>query len=198
MASMQKNMMFMQKASCMLGLRRAAIASPSIFTPLTALAWQQQVRLQTTKSVTKPLRVLTPEAGQEELARQRLRRPVAPHLAIYKFQVHSVSSAMERNTGLLLAGSLYLFSTSYLVAPWLGWDLSSATLVAAFGALPLAAKLALKFSIAWPFTFHLFNGIRYLVASTGRTLENRSQIVKVAWAVIGSSAVAAVGLVAYF
>lgn len=156
------------------------------------------IRMQTTKPTTTPSKVLKPEADQEILARQRLRRPVAPHLAIYKWQVHSVSSAMERNTGLLLAGGLYLFSTSYLVAPWLGWDLSSATLVAAFGALPLAAKVMLKFSVAWSFTFHFFNGIRYLATSTGRTLNSKAEIVKIAWAVIGSSAVAAVGLVAYF
>lgn len=144
------------------------------------------------------MKALKPEAGQEILARQRLRRPVAPHLAIYKWQVHSVSSAMERNTGLLLAGGLYLFSTSYLVAPWLGWDLSSATLVAAFGALPVAAKIFLKFSVAWSFTFHLFNGVRYLATTTGRTLSSKPQIIKLAWAVIGSSALTAVGLVAYF
>lgn len=154
--------------------------------------------MQTTKPITTPLRVIKPESAQEELARQRLRRPVAPHLSIYKWQVHSVSSAMERNTGLLLAGGLYLFSTSYLVAPWLGWDLSSAALVAAFGALPMAAKVVLKFSVAWPFTFHLFNGIRYLISSTGRTLDSKPQFIKIAWAVVGSSALAAVGLVAYF
>lgn len=154
--------------------------------------------MQTTKPTTTPLKVNTPEFAQQELARQRLRRPVAPHLAIYKWQVHSVSSAMERNTGLLLAGGLYLFGTSYLLAPMLGWEMSSATLVAAFGALPVAAKVALKFCVAWPFTFHLFNGVRYLAAATARTLNTRAQIIKIAWTVIGSSAVAAVGLVAYF
>ncbi|KAE8369298.1 putative cytochrome b subunit of succinate dehydrogenase [Aspergillus caelatus] len=153
--------------------------------------------MQTTKPITTPLKVIKPESAQEELTRQRLRRPVAPHLSIYKWQVHSVSSAMERNTGILLAGGLYLFGTSYLVAPWLGWDLSSAALVAAFGALPVAAKVALKFFVAWPFTFHLFNGIRYLATTTGRTLDSKSQFIKIAWAVVGSSALAAAGLVAY-
>lgn len=152
--------------------------------------------MQTTKS-TSPLKVLTPEHAHAELARQRLRRPVAPHLAIYKWQVHSVSSALERNTGLLFAGSLYLFGTCYLAAPWLGVDLSSAALVAALSALPVAAKLILKFSVAWPFTFHVLNGIRYLASSTGRTLNSKAQIVKIAWAVVGSSALAALGLVVY-
>ncbi|KAJ5589251.1 hypothetical protein N7537_011929 [Penicillium hordei] len=214
--SIQKNMMLIQKASSMLGLRRAAVVSPST-RPIMGLVWQQQVRydmqkiergyvltnptlasrMQTTKPVTTPLRVIKPEFAQEELVRQRLRRPVAPHLAIYKWQVHSVSSAMERNTGLLLAGGLYLFGTSYLIAPWLGWDLSSAALVAAFGSLSVATKVILKFFVAWPFTFHLFNGIRYIISTTGYTLDSKSQFIKIAWAVVGSSALAAVGLVAY-
>ncbi|GFF68310.1 hypothetical protein CNMCM6936_001271 [Aspergillus lentulus] len=196
--SIQKSMMLMQKTSPMLAVRRAAVAFPSnTFTPIIGLARQQHMRMQTTKPVTTPLRVIKPESAQEELARQRLRRPVAPHLSIYKWQVHSVSSALERNTGLLLAGSLYLFGTSYLVAPWLGLDLSSAALVAAFGSLPVVAKVLIKLAVAWPFTFHLFNGIRYVVSSTGYTLNSRSQFIKIAWAVVGSSALAAVGLVAY-
>ncbi|KAF7162013.1 hypothetical protein CNMCM5623_007384 [Aspergillus felis] len=188
--SIQKNMMLMQKV----------YAAPQLHPYLLHLSWAwhgKQVRMQTTKTIITPLRVIKPESAQEELARQRLQRPVAPHLSIYKWQVHSVSSAMERNTGLLLAGGLYLFGTSYLVAPWLGWDLSSAALIAAFSSLPVAAKVILKLSIAWPFTFHLFNGIRYIISSTGYTLNSRSQFIKIAWAVVGSSALAAVGLVAY-
>ncbi|KAB8077457.1 putative cytochrome b subunit of succinate dehydrogenase [Aspergillus leporis] len=172
----------------MFAVRRAAVAFPSnTFTPIIGLARQQHMRMQTTKPVTTPLRVIKPESAQEELARQRLWRPVAPHLSIYKWQVHSVSSALD----------LYLFGTSYLVAPWLGLDLSSASLVAAFGSLPVVAKVLLKSAVAWPFTFHLFDSIRYVVSSTGYTLNSRSQFIKIAWAVVGSSALAAVGLVAY-
>ncbi|RJE21385.1 hypothetical protein PHISCL_06289 [Aspergillus sclerotialis] len=152
-------------------------------------------RMQTTKPTLKVMKV---ESGEQELARQRLQRPVAPHLSIYKGQVHSVSSALERNTGLFFAGGLYLFGTSYLVAPWFGCDLSSATIAAAFGALPLAAKVAVKFCVAWPFTFHVFNSIRYIAKSTGRTFDSARQMIKIAWAVVGTSALTAVGLVAYF
>lgn len=152
-------------------------------------------RTQTTKQTLKVMKV---ESGQQELARQRLQRPVAPHLSIYKWQVHSVSSALERNTGILFAGGLYLFGTSYLVAPWFGWDLSSPVIVAAFGALPLAAKVAVKLCVAWPFSFHVFNGIRYITTSTGSTLQSKAQMITIAWAVVGTSALAAVGLVAYF
>ncbi|PYH91810.1 hypothetical protein BO71DRAFT_432491 [Aspergillus ellipticus CBS 707.79] len=99
-------------------------------------------------------------------------------------QINSVSSALERNTGLLFSGSLYLFATSYLLAPYLGWDLSSTTLVAAVAGLPVAAKLALKFAVAWPFTFHVVNGIRYLVTSGAGTIGSRRQIVGMVWGVV--------------
>ncbi|KAL5333209.1 hypothetical protein BJX70DRAFT_381763 [Aspergillus crustosus] len=141
----------------------------------------------------------TPDQGQGLLAQQRLRRPVAPHLSIYKFQVHSVSSAMERNTGLLFSGPLYLFATSYLFAPYLGWDLSSDAVVAAVAGLPVAVKVGLKFALAWPFTFHVINGVRYVVTAFGtQTLRSREQAVRIAWGVVGVSFVSAVGVVAYY
>ncbi|KAJ5495516.1 hypothetical protein N7539_000632 [Penicillium diatomitis] len=195
--SIQKNVMLASKVSSMLGLRRAAAASPPLTRPIVGMVWQQQARTQMTKPGTIQLKVNKPADGLRELERQRLQRPVAPHLAIYKWQVHSVSSAMERNTGLLLSGGLYLFAASYMVAPWLGSDLSSATLAASFGALPVAAKLGMKFFFAWPFTFHAFNGIRYVVSSAGYTLTSKQQIVKIAWGVVASSALAAIGLVAW-
>ncbi|PYI09957.1 hypothetical protein BO78DRAFT_361758 [Aspergillus sclerotiicarbonarius CBS 121057] len=192
-ATLQRNALLLQKAS-LSGLRRGAVSSPSVF-PLAGAAWQQ---VSSRSTQTKPaVTVMTPEAAQQNLARQRLQRPVAPHLGIYKWQVHSVSSAMERNTGILMSGGLYLFATAYLASPYLGWDLSSTALVTAFGALPLAAKVGIKFLVAWPFTFHLFGGVRYLATATARTLDNKAQFIKIAWAVVGTSAVAAAGLAVY-
>lgn len=97
---------------------------------------------------------------------------------------------------MLFAGGIYLYGTAYLAAPLLGWDLSSASLVAAFGGLPLAVKMAAKFCVAWPFTFHCLNGVRYLATSTGKTLSDKRVVVKIAWGVIGLSLLSAVGLVA--
>lgn len=104
---------------------------------------------------------------------------------------------MERLTGMFFAGGLYLYGTAYLAAPLMGWDLSSASLVAAFGGLPVAVKLAAKFCVAWPFTFHFLSGIRYIATSTGKTLNNKQVVIKIAWGVIGLSALSAVGLVAF-
>ncbi|PWY70507.1 cytochrome b560 subunit of succinate dehydrogenase [Aspergillus heteromorphus CBS 117.55] len=169
---------------------------------LAVLARQQQLQQQQLRWTTTNRKIQitpqTPAQAQALLAQQRLRRPVSPHLQIYKWQVNSVSSALERNTGILFSGGLYLFATSYLIAPYLGWDLSSTTLVAAVAGLPVVAKLALKFAIAWPFTFHVVNGVRYLATSGARTIASKGQIVGVAWGVVGVSFLGAVGLVAFY
>ncbi|EFW20928.1 succinate dehydrogenase cytochrome b560 subunit [Coccidioides posadasii str. Silveira] len=138
--------------------------------------------------------VRTPQDGQRILAAQRLNRPVSPHLSIYKFQITSVVSSLERLTGMMLSGGLYLFGTAYVVSPYLGWDLSSASLAAAFGALPFATKAAAKFSIAWPFLFHCLNGTKYMVWSWGKLLNNKAVIqaglVTVGTATAGAAALA--------
>ncbi|PYI08870.1 cytochrome b560 subunit of succinate dehydrogenase [Aspergillus sclerotiicarbonarius CBS 121057] len=159
----------------------------------------QQLRWNTSTPTPKyQITPQTPQQGQALLANQRLHRPVAPHLQIYKWQVNSVSSAMERNTGLLFSGGLYLFATSYLAAPYLGWDLSSTSLVAAAAALPVAVKFALKFAVAWPFTFHIIAGIRYVATSGAKTLDSKRQFVRIAWGVVGASFVSALGLVCFY
>lgn len=80
------------------------------------------------------------------LAHQRLSRPVAPHLGIYKWQITSVLSISTRLTGLLLSGLFYAFGAAYLVVPWLGlgWDLSSAGIVAAVHGWPGWVKGGLR------------------------------------------------------
>lgn len=130
------------------------------------------------------------------LAEQRTHRPVSPHLGIYKPQVTWIPSAMNRITGSILSGGLYLFGFAYLVAPALGWHLESASMAAAVAAWPIAAKVATKFLLAWPFTFHSFNGLRHLAWDTGSTMTNK-QVIVTGWTVIGISFVTALGLTFY-
>lgn len=59
----------------------------------------------------------------------------------------------------------------------------------------MAAKVAAKFAIALPFTFHSFNGMRHLVWDTGRNLTNLA-VQRTGWAVVGASVVSA-GVLAY-
>lgn len=95
----------------------------------------------------------------------------------------------------MLSGAFYVFGFSYLVAPLFGWHLESGTLAAAFGSLPLLAKVGLKYFAALPFTFHSFNGIRHLVWDTGRELSNK-QVQVTGWTVVGLSIFTS-GILAY-
>lgn len=103
---------------------------------------------------------------------------------------------MNRVTGSILSGGLYIFGFAYLVAPAFGWHLESATMAATVAAWPVAAKVATKFLIAWPFTFHSFNGLRHLTWDLGAVLTNK-QVIVTGWTVIALSFVTALGLTFY-
>ncbi|KAH7254061.1 uncharacterized protein BKA55DRAFT_642936 [Fusarium redolens] len=107
--------------------------------------------------------------GHDILVKQRLSRPVTPNLTIYKIgQVWFSASAWTRITGISVGGTAYLTLSAHAVAPYLGMGFDSAALVSTFGALPFAAKAAIKFGLlGFPFTYHFINGIRHLVFDLG-------------------------------
>ncbi len=114
---------------------------------------------------------------------------MSPHLEIYdKQQTYFGGSAWQRITGSAFSGSLYVFATAYLAAPVLGWHLESASLAAAFGALPFAVKGAVKFLAAWPFVFHAINGVRHLTFDMAVGFH-RQTIIKTGWYLWGASIV---------
>jgi succinate dehydrogenase (ubiquinone) cytochrome b560 subunit len=119
---------------------------------------------------------MKPAEGQQILAEQRKKRPVSPHLAIYRMQINYFTSPLNRITGSILSGGLYCFGAAYLVSPLFGWHLDTATLVAAFGSLPLAVKIAAKATMAFQLTFHGINGVGHLIWDTGSRFQ-RKQIV---------------------
>lgn len=53
----------------------------------------------------------------------------------------------------------------------MGWHLDSASMAEAFGSLNEYAKFAIKASLALPFTFHSWNGIRHLIWDTSSELS---------------------------
>lgn len=59
-------------------------------------------------------------------------------------------------------------------------------MAAAFGAWPVALKVAAKLTVALPFTYHGLNGVRHLVWDTGREMSNK-QVQTTGWAVVGLS-----------
>ncbi|KAJ6016209.1 hypothetical protein N7540_010800 [Penicillium herquei] len=136
------------------------------------------------------------ESPKDRLAAQRLRRPISPHLSVYKWNYVNSSSAIHRITGLILSGSLYGFATLYLFAPTLGLHLDSATIVEAFGSLPVTVKTAIKFGLSIPFTYHAFNGVKHLVWDSGRLL-GKKQSGRATWIVLICSMSASLGLALY-
>jgi succinate dehydrogenase (ubiquinone) cytochrome b560 subunit len=132
-------------------------------------------------------------AANAILAAQRRRRPTSPHLGIYRPQVTWYLSALNRITGTALSGLFYVFGTAYLVAPLFGWQLGSAALAAGVAAWPVAAKVGLKLALAWPFTFHAFNGLRHLAWDTGRAFKNAT-VIRTGWTVVAASAASALWL----
>jgi succinate dehydrogenase (ubiquinone) cytochrome b560 subunit len=131
-----------------------------------------------------------PSDTSEILAKQRLVRPVAPHLSIYKPQITWIASGLNRITGVAIAAPMYLFFIAYAASGVLGWHLESTVLATSFAAWPAAAKIAAKFTIAMPFTFHSFNGLRHLIWDTGK-MFGKTQVIRSGWIAVGVSTVAA-------
>jgi succinate dehydrogenase (ubiquinone) cytochrome b560 subunit len=102
----------------------------------------------------------------------------------------------NRLTGIILSSGLYVFGLGYLAAPMLGIHMESAVLAASFAAWPVAAKVATKFFIALPFTFHSFNGLRHLAWDMAKQITNK-QVQVTGWAVVGLSFVSAFYLAAF-
>ncbi|THX89857.1 hypothetical protein D6D05_00940 [Aureobasidium pullulans] len=126
------------------------------------------------------------EASQQILAKQRLNRPVSPHLGIYKPQITWYGSALNRVTGVALSGTFYLFGLSYLIAPAFGWHVESASIAAAFAAWPAALAILAKLVASFPFTYHSFNGLRHLMWDMGKGITNK-QVQVTGWSVVGLS-----------
>ncbi|KAI9832087.1 MAG: hypothetical protein M1826_002416 [Phylliscum demangeonii] len=171
-------------------LRRSQLKALLLAGSATPAAAKPSIRHISTQKI-------TPEASTSLLASQRLHRPVSPHLSIYRPQITWYASMLNRITGSVLSGAFYLFFTAYLIAPVFGWHLESASLAASAATLPLAAKAALKFVAALPFTFHSWNGVRHLVWDLGLQMAN-VQVMRTGWAVVGLSLVSSAALAAWF
>jgi succinate dehydrogenase (ubiquinone) cytochrome b560 subunit len=128
------------------------------------------------------------EQAHEILAKQRIARPVSPHLSIYKPQITWYASSLNRITGITLSGSLYLFGIAYLIAPYTGWHMETQSMVATVAAWPAAVKIGLKAFFAAPFFFHSLNGLRHLAWDVGVGFKNQ-QVIRTGWTVVALTAV---------
>ncbi|KAJ2960491.1 hypothetical protein NQZ79_g4165 [Umbelopsis isabellina] len=135
----------------------------------------------------------SPDAESELLRQQRLVRPKAPHLSIYQPQLTWYLSAAHRITGVGVGAGFYLGALSYLALPAMGYNFDSAAVISSVVAMPVAAKVGLKATIAFPFVFHCLNGIRHLIWDTGRFLSLKG-VYQTGYAVLGATTVSSLYL----
>lgn len=90
------------------------------------------------------------------------KRPLSPHLQVYKIQITSLLSIMHRGTGIVLYGGSVL---------WVLWFLALAAGPQSYYRMQdfLLAPFGLIILIGWSFSFfyHLCNGIRHLLWDLG-------------------------------
>lgn len=115
---------------------------------------------------------LNAEQVQDKLVSQRKNRPLSPELAIYKPQISWILSGFHRITGVAVGGAFYVWMLAYAA----GLPVSATAIAGAFGALPLVVKIAAKFILATPFTFHAFNGVRHLIWDMVKLVNNKGVI----------------------
>jgi len=120
------------------------------------------------------------------LAKQRLARPTSPHLSIYRPQITWYASGLNRITGVILSGALYVWALGYLAAPYTGWHFESAPMAAAFAAWPAVAKIGTKVFLAMPFFFHSLNGLRHLAWDMGIGFANQT-VIRTGWAAVAGA-----------
>jgi succinate dehydrogenase / fumarate reductase cytochrome b subunit len=113
-----------------------------------------------------------------------VRRPLSPHLQIYKPQVSSTTSIMNRLTGIAL-------SVGLLLMVW--WLVAAATGPQAFATAQgfIGSPIGLILMFGWTLSlwYHFCNGIRHLLWDTGwgfeiQTSHRTALIVVIATAVL--------------
>jgi succinate dehydrogenase / fumarate reductase cytochrome b subunit len=116
-----------------------------------------------------------------------VRRPLSPHLQVYKPQMSSATSIFHRITGCALgAGCLLL--TLWLVCAAAGDDAFS--IIQAFLASWIGLLILIGFTAA--LFYHFCNGIRHLAWDAGKGFELPAMH-RSGWIVLGATAVLTVG-----
>ena len=117
-----------------------------------------------------------------------VRRPVSPHIGIYRWPITMLGSILNRATGIALsAGSLLL--------AW--WLVAAASGPQAFAAVQgfVASPLGLLLLLGWTASlfYHFFSGIRHLVWDAGHGLAKPS-LNPVTYLILGATVLATLGV----
>jgi len=96
-------------------------------------------------------------------AKPAVKRPLSPHLSIYRFQINMVMSILHRITG-----TANYFGTAFVAA----WLMSAATgskhYETANALLTHPIGMLLVFGYSWSVIHHMVGGVRHLIWDTGR------------------------------
>lgn len=111
----------------------------------------------------------------------RGKRPLSPHLTIYRRQLTSATSIINRVTGISLLGGGVLF---------IAWLLSAAISAESYATVnwlmtSWIGDLVMLLSL-WALWYHTLAGLRHLYWDSGRGME-LEVAEKLGWAVIGGS-----------
>lgn len=161
------------------------------------LSRSQQLLVYTRPCLLSCTRVTMATTAQEEQKQfwdknKTLKRPMSPHLTIYKPQLTSMLSITNRATGVALTGILSAFALTISVLPS---DFATyLAMVQSWSVGPALIGLT-KLAIAWPFCYHTLNGIRHLVWDMGYGLDLKS-VYTSGWFVLGLSILTGVGIAA--
>ncbi|KAG5890425.1 hypothetical protein JTB14_017644 [Gonioctena quinquepunctata] len=109
------------------------------------------------------------EEGHDE-RNMKLGRPQSPHLTIYSPQMTSMLSITHRMTGMALSAYAVAFGLGAFVLPE-----PLPCYIEELECLELGETVisAMKFVLAFPLTYHFWNGIRHLLWDTGKLLSIR-------------------------
>lgn len=121
------------------------------------------------------------------------KRPLSPHLQVYRPQLTSILSITHRGTGIFLAlGALYL--VCWLLAIASGPEAYAS--VSAFSASIIGRLLLL----GWTFSlfYHLANGIRHLVWDAGVGLDLKTTYMSGWLVVVGAAVLTVIAWVAAY
>lgn len=149
----------------------------------------------TSQSLLFKSRIATVKATDNDedqiLIAQRKNRPVSPHLDIYQPQLTWILSGAHRATGVFLAAGFYGITCTYAAASLFGFHFDAALIFQTIEQLPEIVKYGFKAVLAYPFAFHMFNGLRHFVWDTGREFSIKAiyrtgYIVLAATAIFGS------------
>lgn len=109
------------------------------------------------------------------------RRPLSPHLQVYKIQITSLLSILHRGTGIVLYGGAILCAWWFLALAQ-GADAYESMQSYVLHPLGLLVLLGISFS----FFYHLCNGIRHLLWDAGWGYD-LADVYKTGWIVVISS-----------